>query len=108
MIGEDLKLLERYETRIRRGFPVGEVKAELFVKGFSEEQANKFMTELYKLSAKKGDERIINFRVIISAVLISLGILTSITTKSKIGLWFIISGIIKIGYDLFFNKKKEL
>lgn len=108
MTDKDLELLEQYETRIRRGFPIGEVKAELLRKGFTEEQSTIFITELSRLSAKKSDDRNINFRMVVSTILILFGIIQLSTTNSKIGLWFIISGVVKIVYDQYFSKKREL
>ena len=107
MTNEDLELLEFYETRIRKGFPSGEIKTELLKKGFTEEQADNFMVGLLKLSSQKSDDRNINFRMVISAVLILVGIFQLSTTKSKLGWWLIISGVIKIGYDLYSSWKKE-
>lgn len=107
MTDEDLALLERYETRVRRGFPIGEVKSELFEKGFTEEQANNFMTELYRLSVKKSDARGFIFRTIISTLFILFGFFL-LSTKSMSGVWFIISGVIKFMYDQYFSKKEEL
>ena len=36
------QLLDHYYNRIRKGFPRGEVKAELLAKGFTEEEADEF------------------------------------------------------------------
>jgi len=107
MTDEELELLKSYERRVRGGFPIGEIKTELLNKGFTEEHANNFMSELSNLSANKGKERNTEFRMIISIGFIVLGVIQLSIAKSMIGIWFIISGVLKLVYDLFLNKKKD-
>ena len=102
------QLLDHYYNRIRKGFPRGEVKAELLAKGFTEEEAEEFLIDLFRISSDKSNNRKFDFQMIINAVFFFYGVHLLVNKHSNIGYWFLLLAAGKFLLDFIFrNKKRE-
>jgi hypothetical protein len=91
---EERELLHQLHSRMRRGYPAGELREDLLQKGYTAEEADHILDRLNDEEVKKSSWRESSVPYIISIVLVLLGIF-SYATGSSIGIWLIISGAIR-------------
>jgi hypothetical protein len=96
-----------YENKVRNGFPIGEVRAALLNKGYSEEKAVEIEKQIKLITATKSNESESSFRYFIGGAFIVLGILMCISSTNKIGYFLIISGLVKIIFDVLQKDKPK-
>lgn len=100
-------ITEYYETLIRKGYPAGEIKQSMLDKGYSNTAIEETINGVKQLSQEKNKQRGTIFRIGISVALISAGAVMYLSLKNTAGLFFIVSGLAKFVYDIFFNKEDE-
>jgi hypothetical protein len=96
-----------YESKVRNGFPIGEVKAALLSKGYSEEDAVDIEKQIRHIATTKNKERESTFRYFIGGAFIVLGILMCIGSTNKAGYFLILSGVVKIIFDIVEKDKAK-
>jgi hypothetical protein len=96
-----------YEKKVRNGFPVGEVRASLLNKGYTEEIAADIEKQIMIIAASKNKENASLFRYLVGGAFIVLGILMCIGSKNKSGYFLIVSGVVKIIFDAIQNSKEK-
>ena len=101
------QLLNHYHSRIRKGFPRGEVKAELLAKGFTNEEADDFLIDLFRISSDKSNNRKFDFQMIVTAFFFFYGFYLIIDVHSNTGYWLILSAGCKFSYDFIFGNRKR-
>ena len=101
------QLLDHYYNRIRKGFPRGEVKAELLAKGFTEEETEEFLIDLFRISSDKSNNREFDFYMIITAIFFFYGVYLLVNKHSNIGYCFLFTAACKFLYDFVFGNRKR-
>ena len=101
------QLLDHYYNLIRKGFPRGEVKAELIAKGFTDEEAEEFLIDLYRISSDKSNNREFDFYMIITAIFFFYGIHLLVNKHSDIGYGFLFMVACKFLYDFVLGIRKR-
>jgi hypothetical protein len=96
-----------YEKKLRNGFPVGEVRAALLGKGYTEEIVSDIEKQIMIIAPSKNKENSFLFRYFIGGAFIVLGILMCVSFTNKAGYFLIISGIVKISFDVVQKDKPE-
>ena len=101
-------IAEQYEKKIRGGFPAGELRSELLQKGYSEAETDTIIAEIKKMQTGKSSGRQQSFRFVLGSISILAGLWLLKSPQKVYGIFLIVSGTVKIIYDLFFEKKKDL
>ncbi|MDB5253132.1 MAG: hypothetical protein JWP27_2301 [Flaviaesturariibacter sp.] len=102
----DPKLMEHYERKTRKGFPLGEVREDLLQRGYTTEEADAFTRELGSRIAKKGAGKEAGLLLFMGVAIVLLG-LVMILNGSKPGIWFILTGAIRVVYSIVKARRND-
>lgn len=96
-------LIERYDAKIRGGYPTGEALEDLRADGFTAAEAEAVLQEIFARKEARAVQRDRYIPYIVGVSLLGIGAV-GLATGAQLGWYSIAGGIIKLVYSVFIQK----